>query len=421
MKRALVAAIGVLLVLSSAVPALGKQIEVWTTSLSNSEMQSYQNTLLPRFKKETGITVNLQNFGRNELDALQQQIAGGKGPDVLIGTTVESQYLVSLNQLYNSWSGRKAMVDKMIPRDTASGNIFSLPLGVSINGIAYFKTYFRNAGLNSDMPPASWEELAQATQKLTVLSGMNRRAGFESSWNGMVLDDFMVQNGGRFLSEDGRKSLLNSAAAQQALDFMKRLFQTSRDYTSPVWSTYNHRFPTEAAMSWGTASLSSAVAGIPNSNTIIGAFAAKRCASCQSAPLASPTRPISIPRTRKDLQSAWTFVTWLLSPEISVTINAPGYTLPPRTDASTQVAKIAPLLVDWYKLLPNARQFSYTVAGSYIGPGSSALQQVLYTRGSDNLLRQVLLGELDGNMVLAQLHGDYQAALDAYWAQQASR
>ncbi len=413
MKRVLVAVIGVLIVLSSAGPALGKQIEVWTTSLSNSEVQNYQNTFLPRFKKETGISVNLQNFSRGEMDTLRQQIAGGSGPDVLIGTTVESQYLVSLNQLYNSWSGRKAMVDKMIPRDTASGNIFSLPLGVSINGIAYFKTYFRNAGLNSDMPPASWEELAQATQKLTVLSGMNRRAGFESSWNSMVLEDFMVQNGGRFLSEDGRKSLLNSTAAQQTLDFVKRLFQTSRDYTSPVWSTYSHRFPIEAAMSWGSATLSSAVAGIPNGNTIIGAFAAKRCATCQSAPQASVTRLLSIPRTRKDLQSAWTFVTWLLSPEISATINGSNYALPPRTDAAAQVAKSAPLLVDWYKLLPNARTVSYTGAGYVV------LQQALNARGSDSLLRQVLLGELDGNLVLAQLHGDYQAALDAYWAQQA--
>ncbi len=125
------------------------------------------------------------------------------------------------------------------------------------------------------------------------------------------------------------------------------------------------------------------------------------------------TRLLRIPRTRKDLQSAWTFVTWLLSPEISATINGSNYALPPRTDAAAQVAKSAPLLVDWYKLLPNARTVSYTGAGYVV------LQQALNARGSDSLLRQVLLGELDGNLVLAQLHGDYQAALDAYWAQQA--
>ncbi len=225
MKRVLVAVIGVLIVLSSAGPALGKQIEVWTTSLSNSEVQNYQNTFLPRFKKETGISVNLQNFSRGEMDTLRQQIAGGSGPDVLIGTTVESQYLVSLNQLYNSWSGRKAMVDKMIPRDTASGNIFTLPLGISINGIAYFKAYFRNAGLNSDMPPASWEELAQATQNNCSIC-INRRAG-SRALDSMVLKTFMVQNGGRFLSEDGRNPCSTDCGAAD-FNFVKRLSDFAR-------------------------------------------------------------------------------------------------------------------------------------------------------------------------------------------------
>lgn len=289
------------------------------------------------------------------------------------------------------------------------GNITELPLSVAVNAVAYMKAQFRNAGLNEDKPPASWEELAYANEKLSSLSINNRRVGFECIWSGTVFEDFLYHNNGRILSEDGRKSLINSPAAKETLAFLVRLFQTSRDIKSPIWSTYNFQFATDTAMYYGRPYSMRVISGLPNN--IAGVFVPKRCPSCSAAPQALLANSIGILPASKDDQSAWKFITWLLSPEISVALNMQDLYLPPRLDVAASVAKGNPMLSEWYKLLPNARPYSINTYGS------TALREFTSTWGSNTTMRKVLLGEIDGPLMLDQIHADYQASIDSRLSQ----
>jgi ABC-type glycerol-3-phosphate transport system substrate-binding protein len=390
------------------IQASSRSIEVWAFS-NISDLQQ----LIPQFTKSTKVTVNLVAYtSRSDRNAAMQQLMEGRGPDVLIGYAGDPQLYSSLNRLVERWNQWKFITSQFALRDEATGSLYALPTGIRINGIAVFKPAFTNAGLDPNRPPASWEDLAQTTAKLTKMTAMGRQAGFECNWDVDVYEDFLTQNNGRILSEDGRRSMLNSQPAKQTLAFLAQLFQTSRDYQHEYWGTHRYRFPLEAPMTMGSATLARALAGIGQAGTIHGAFAPKRCPNCPSAPPASAAGYIGIPRSAKNSQDAWNFITWLFSPEISAAYNANSYNLPPRLDAAAQVAKAQPLLVDWYKMLPQARIVSYS------GRGYEVLGSYFSTRDTENMFRQVLRGEIDSALLLDQLHYEYQEALDAAWAQE---
>ncbi|HHW08979.1 MAG TPA: extracellular solute-binding protein [Firmicutes bacterium] len=404
--KVVVLVLAAVLSLGTLTASAARSIEVWAFSSVNDLQQ-----LIPQFEKSTKVTVHLVAYtSRNDRNTALQQLMAGRGPDVVIGNLGDPELYSSLNRLVERWNQWRFITSKFALRDEATGNIYALPTGIRINGIAIFKPAFTNSGLDPNRPPASWEDLAQTAAKLTKTTSLGRQAGFECAWDINVVEDFLTQNNGRVVSEDGRRSLLNSQPAKQTLAFLAQLFQTSRDYQHEYWGNHRYNFPLEAPMSMGNSSQARALAGIGQAGNVHGAFAPKRCTNCSIAPPASATGYIGIARTAKNSQDAWNFITWFLSPEISAAYNAGSYNLPPRLDAANQVAKAQPLLVDWYKLLPNARIVSYS------GRGYEVLGAAFSSRDVESMFRKVLRGEIDSAVLLDQLHYQYQEALDAAWA-----
>ena len=407
MRRGLVPILTLLLAVLWMTPASSKSLEVWSfTTAINQPVQQ----LISQYKKSTGIDVNLITFTNvNDRNAAIQRLMDGNGPDMLIGSGIAHEYLVPVNKLMESWPERKFMANQFIWHDGISGNTYYLPGGINLNGVSFFKSYFKEAGLDVSNPPQSWERLLEATTKLTKTTVLGRRAGFESRWDLTVMDDFLTQNNAGIVSEDGRHSLLNSPEAKQSLAFIVQLFQASRDYTSATWANYSYRFPLEAAMSLGPTS-QARTAATSNVSNMVGAFVVKRCSSCVIAPQATVGHFISIPRTTKNVLDSWSFVTWYLSPDINTAVNAPSFLLPPRLDTAAQVAKFEPLLADWYKLLPNSRTVTYS------GLGYEVLSSYLAESGFSSQLRKVLCGEIDSEFILEQMHREYQSLLNDAWA-----
>lgn len=392
-----------------------RQIEVWSFyrlfygGYGQSGQVDQTQSLLDRFTKETKIQVNIEYIGRNNMEEALEQLRQGRGPDVIIGD-VDAEYLSTLDRFIDRWADRRNMMQQFYDRDSRSGAVIGLPLTIIPYGMSYFKVYFRDAGLDARSVSSSWEDLEAAVTKLTM-GPPSRRAGLETSWNGTFFECLLLQNGGRFISTDGRRSLLNSKAAVEALEFMAALFQASRPADHPVWSTYDWRFPLQSAMYYGTPTVGRQLADIAARGAdVLGAFAPKRCSSCQMVVRAQPYMYLRIPKTARDSQSAWTFVSWMLSRDISVHISGLFWSLPPRTDVQQQVARTQPLLVDWYKMLPN------TTADVYKNQAYDAIAPALFPRSQErqnSMLFQVLRGELRADLVLNQVHADFQVAIDA--------
>jgi ABC-type glycerol-3-phosphate transport system substrate-binding protein len=415
MKKVAIAVLLVLVIVTLGAGGLqaARQIEVWSLYrlFYSYDPTGRPDDLLARFTKETKIEVNIQYIGRSNYDEAMEQIHRGNGPDVVIGD-IEEEYLMPLDRFLDRWSDRRYMMPQFFSRDSRSGAVNGLPLSIIPYGVSYFKTYFRDAGLDARSAANSWEDLEAAVTKLTV-GPPHRRAGMEAAWNGTLFECLLLQNGGRFISTDEKRSLLNSRAAVEALEFMAALFQASRPADHPVWSTYDWRFPLQSAMYYGTPTVGRQLADIAARGAdILGAFAPKRCTSCQQVVRAQPYMYLRIPRTAGDSQSAWTFITWMLSRDNSALISGLLWNLPPRTDVQQQVAKAQPLLVDWYKMLPYATDDVYT------GRAYESISESLYPRSQNrqnSLLFQVLRGELRADLILNQIHADFQSGIDASW------
>lgn len=91
----------------------------------------------------------------------------------------------------------------------------------------YNKDMFREAGLDPERPPQTWDELIEVADRLTIRQpdGTPTRAGLSLRKSGFKAGTaekwmtFLYSAGGRAFSEDGTQAMFDSDAGRAALDF----------------------------------------------------------------------------------------------------------------------------------------------------------------------------------------------------------
>ena len=111
-----------------------------------------------------------------------------------------------------------------------NGKLMGLPYRIEGHGFIYNRGAYREAGLDPDKPPKTWDELIEYSKRLTRRTsdgkqqyGLGVCGGGEV---GNVIFRAMPQiwmNGGAVISDDLKRAVVNEPAAVQAVDF----------YTSP--------------------------------------------------------------------------------------------------------------------------------------------------------------------------------------------
>jgi multiple sugar transport system substrate-binding protein len=98
------------------------------------------------------------------------------------------------------------------------GGIYALPLETDVRLLFYNKGLFRQAGLDPDKPPTSWEELLSFAEKLNVLdkNGEYEIVGFNPLYGQSYFWMYVWGKGEDFITEDG-KVVVNSPGIVQAL------------------------------------------------------------------------------------------------------------------------------------------------------------------------------------------------------------
>jgi multiple sugar transport system substrate-binding protein len=153
----------------------GKTLTYWASNQSPSLAADKTNLapVLKEFKKQTGITVNLQVIGWPDLySKILAATTSGKGPDVLnIGNTwapslqATGAFMPFSDKEFNAIGGKDKFVEAALKTGGAEGkDPTSVPyLGLAY-GLYYNKAMFAAAGLQ---PPTTWEELVADAKKLT--------------------------------------------------------------------------------------------------------------------------------------------------------------------------------------------------------------------------------------------------------------
>jgi ABC-type glycerol-3-phosphate transport system substrate-binding protein len=113
---------------------------------------------------------------------------------------------------------------------TYQGKVYAIPFSTDDRALYYNKALFREAGLDPNKPPRTWDELVVCAKKLTKYNnnGGFERIGFIPNFGNSWLYLYSWQNGGEFMSPDGRKCTMNNKYSVQALEYMTSVYDAMK-------------------------------------------------------------------------------------------------------------------------------------------------------------------------------------------------
>ncbi len=162
----------------------------------------------------------------------------GKPPHVAvllaidIFTLVDEDVVIPITDVANT-AEDQAWLDGFMPgfmRDaTLDGEIYGVPFQRSTPVLYYNKDAFREAGLDPDTPPATWDEMIEMGKKLTKKDANGNvtqwgtripTLGLGGAW---LYGGLVISNGGQLSADNGIDVAIDTPEALGALEFLQKL------------------------------------------------------------------------------------------------------------------------------------------------------------------------------------------------------
>ena len=342
-------------------------------------------------------------------DALQKlRAAGADGPTIMQVYEIGSRFMID--------SGMIQPVQNFIDADgfstedfepnilgyyTFDGRLYSMPFNTSTPIVYYNKDAFREAGLDPERPPRTFEEFKEYARQLTVTRGGETRHGAAIALYGWFFEQFLAVQGAHYVDNDnGRsaratKAIINSPEGERFLNWLKEMVDEG------VAANLGRRTAeTQAAFSSGriamtmdsTAALGNILAGVGDKFEIGTAFLPRPEGAAEGGVIiGGASLWIMSTKPLKEQWAAWEFVKWLTTPEVQAEWSiATGY-FPVRKAAYDQQ-----ILKDWHAERPQfttaieqlrASKLSTVTQGAVIGTFPQARQIV------EAAMESVVLGQ----------------------------
>ncbi|WIE74755.1 sugar ABC transporter substrate-binding protein [Curtobacterium sp. MCSS17_007] len=210
-----------------------KTLTYWASNQGTS-LQNDKEVLTPvleKFTEETGIKVDLQVIGWNDLqNKIQTAVTSGQGPDVVnIGNTwaTSLQATGAFQEFGDAEMKAIGGADKFGKVALSTGGapgetVTSVPLYGLAYGLYYNKQMLADAGIT---PPTTWEEMVEDAKKLTA----DGKYGFSLAGGSYTENSHFAfinsaQNGGEWFDEDGKPTFTSKANVEgikRYLDLMQ--------------------------------------------------------------------------------------------------------------------------------------------------------------------------------------------------------
>ncbi len=157
----------------------------------------------------------------------------GTYPDVFsayllfMGTRGTKGDFAPLDDYVNNWDEKDDLIEANLAAGKVKGKLAGLAFYPAPVLLTYRKDYFREAGLDPEKPPTTWEELAEYAEILTKrdAGGNVIRAGFDIPATNAtsVFEPFMRQNGSVVIDEENEVPAFNDAKSIEAFQFLTEL------------------------------------------------------------------------------------------------------------------------------------------------------------------------------------------------------
>ena len=209
-------------------------LNLWIGDWNTDTRALLDNKILPEFEKIHNVDVKIEYLSWTHLDEkLTISFAGGVQPDIFqvgaeyVGSMAYRDQAQVLDDYVKDWPQRTDFIPASWSTVVANGHVYGLPYLSAPRLLVYRKDLYAKAGISA--PPRTWDEWALAGQALTTRSprGAIDRAGiyFGPNGNWQYFAQFLWQNGGDFLTPDGRRAAFNSPAGVAALQYYVDLFR----------------------------------------------------------------------------------------------------------------------------------------------------------------------------------------------------
>jgi sn-glycerol 3-phosphate transport system substrate-binding protein len=182
------------------------------------------------------------------MQKVQTAVMGGNPPDIAIVEISEMPSLLAMDAIveldaYVRGEGSGWLRDffpAFLQNSYSDGKFYAVPFQRSTPVFYWNKDAFKDAGLDPDRPPATWEELEDYARKLVKrdAAGTVQRWGVTISggWNDWLFEAFVRQNGGELLNYERRQLRFDTPEAVEALRFWVKL--TNDLKVAPPHSTW---------------------------------------------------------------------------------------------------------------------------------------------------------------------------------------
>ena len=389
------------------------ELEFWLADFNQATRDLIDKQLVPQFEAaHPGVKVNTQYISWAHLDEkLTISFAGGVAPDVFqvgaeyVGGLAYRGMAEPLDERIARWGAKDDYFPASWSTCVYQGRVYGLPYLSAPRVLLYRKDLLRAAGF--DHPPDTWEELAAAAKRMTVREGaITKQAGINLPVSWQLFVEFLWENGGQVFSDDGRRSMLNSPEAAEALQFYVDLYNKYRVCPTagmpqiggsvPVFASQkaameiNNQFGVYNVSKYAPELLPQVgVAPTPRrKQRVISVYTDWLAMSPQSA--------------HKDL--AWELMTFLMEPKNLAAYNATLFFIPPRRSAVEAA--------EFMEKTPQLREF-VSLMDRY-GRSLPAIPEWFEIRTG---LQSAISEAIYGTKTPTQALGDYSRELDALLAE----
>jgi multiple sugar transport system permease protein len=210
------------------------ELVVW--GLQYGEESEGLRARVAEFERRHAVKVSILSMGAGQMNPqkLMTAIVGRVPPDVIhqdrftIGDWASREAFQPLDDLIREDAGSR---DAIRPGDFYEacwaealyrGRVYAVPSSTDDRALYYNRSLFRAAGMDPSKPPRTWGDLLAAAKRLTKLNpdGSFERIGFIPNYGNSWLYLYSWQNGGEFMSPDGRRCTLDNPQSVAALQFM---------------------------------------------------------------------------------------------------------------------------------------------------------------------------------------------------------
>lgn len=247
----------VFLLFSTGIAAQAKiELTYWTHEDPNRT--EIENRYISEFEKANpGVTIKrVTNPSKKMAELILTAFAANQGPDIF-NVQIEDEYAYIVNgrlaPVDHKAAGYasveaiyKAYIPKVLDPVTFEGSLYGLPLELTNWCLYVNDRVFKSAGLDPDKDyPKTWEEVAAVSEKIAIRKGeIIERRGFDFRYPYYLVSlvPMVEQLGGKLISDDGKKAIINDQAWIKFLEFMKEWGPNGKNLGSPTYTNARKLF-----------------------------------------------------------------------------------------------------------------------------------------------------------------------------------